>query len=151
MIEELTRRLHEEGIKHVVITGKHSDEERAEAMRLFNEDAEVRVFVGNQAAAGTGVNLPGYIEGEKDTSCNADRTAFLACNWSFLQRDQAESRNHGANRNRVPVQVTDYIIPGTITEEIRERLRAKKQVATTTQDVRDVLRAIVEGDPQEGD
>lgn len=148
-IEKISERLNAEGIKHVVYYGGTSDAERAEAERLFNEDPSYKVFVGNPAAGGVGMNLPGYDPSrESEYTTNAAQTFYYSCNWSYIQRSQSEDRNHGKGRNRVTVQITDLIVPGTIDVEILDKLETKKQVALEAGDVRAILERLKSWDPE---
>lgn len=155
VIYELSRRLDEAGIKHVKYFGKTKDEERDQIEYDWNHDPELKVFIGNPAAGGVGLNLPGYVpehDGtDLDHGCNADHTIFYACNWSMIQRSQAEDRNHGKNRCRMPIRVTDIVIPGTIDEEIRRRVLAKILNAMEISNLRDLLESLLETNPDEGD
>lgn len=146
-IRLISERLTAEGITHVVYTGSTKEDDRRKAEDAFNLDPSIKVFLGNPAAGGVGMNLPGYNADEDgtafDTNTNADHTFFYVTNWSMIQRAQAEDRNHGQNRNRVQVRVSDLCVPSTIDEEIRVRVLAKKLVALNVQDVRDILNKIL--------
>jgi superfamily II DNA or RNA helicase len=143
MIEKVQEALLAAGVKAVRYTGSTTEHDRQEAIRSFNEDPTVKVFVGNPSAGGVGVNLPGYVpdwEGtERDPGTNAWRTIYLASNWSMIQRSQSEDRNHGRGRCRVPIRVTDIVVPGTIDTEIIERLQNKKADAIRVQDLRELM------------
>ena len=54
-IHELARRYNHHGL--VKIYGGSSEKEREEAIRLFQEDSAVKIFLGNPAAAGAGITL----------------------------------------------------------------------------------------------
>jgi len=57
---------------------------------------------------------------------------------------QSEDRpiNKEAKRN---IRVTDLVIPFTIDIEIRDRVTAKKKMAMTIQDVKQILDSVVRG------
>lgn len=151
-VKELSKRMTAAGIDHVVFTGNTSERDRENAQRRFNEDPNCRCFIGNPAAGGVGMNLPGYKPMEPDAlSTNADHTVYVACTWSHVHRSQSEDRNHGRNRNRVAVRVTDLCVPGTIDDEIRERLLNKKAFSMEIQDVRNVMKRLLEELPIEED
>lgn len=147
-IRMIAARLKEEGIGHVEFYGSTSDKDRDLAMQKFNEDPDCKVFLGNPAAGGVGLNLPGYNPDwteEEDLGTNADWMIFFASNWSHLQRSQAEDRNHGKNRCRVPGRITEVIVPGTIDEEIADSLKDKKTEALQVQDVRAIMKRLLHG------
>lgn len=155
VIHELSRRLTEAGIKHVTYFGATKDDARLQAEKDWNEDPELKVWVSNPACGGSGLNLPGYVPEHEDTDldhgCNADHVIFYACNWSMIQRSQAEDRNHGKSRCRVPIRVTDLMMPGTIDEEIRVRVMAKILSAMEIGNLRELLESILDSSPDEGD
>lgn len=149
-IKKISERLTAEGIKHVTYWGGTSEADRAEAERCFNLDPTYKVFVGNPAAGGVGMNLPGYDSSNPDLlDTNACHTEYYAVNWSYIQRSQSGDRNHGRGRNRVPVQVTDLVVPGTIDVQIIDKLATKKQVALEVNDVREILAHLKNFDPSE--
>jgi len=146
-IEEISRRLNKANIKHVTYYGKTKQEDRETAQISFNNDPTVKVFLGNQSAGGSGMNLPGYVpewEGtDKDTKCNASHVIYYCNDWSHIKREQSQNRNHGKSRNRVPIQYTDIICPGSIDEEILTRLTGKKITALDVKDIRGTLKRII--------
>jgi hypothetical protein len=68
-----------------------------------------------------------------------DREIFFSCNWSYIIRDQGEARGHRRDARSPGVRITDLVVPDTIDEEIRERLRAKKEMAMSVQDLKGIL------------
>lgn len=147
-IKKISEALTAAGIKHVTYFGGTSDKERAAAEQAFNCDPEVKVFIGNPAAGGVGMNLPGYDASNEDAyTTNADHTIYYACNWSFRQRAQSEDRNHGRGRCRGPVRYTDLIVPGSIDHEIMSKLQDKKATALEAQDVKQIMRRLLSFNP----
>jgi SNF2 family DNA or RNA helicase len=144
-IKAIAARLEAEGIKAVTFYGGTSDAKREEAEWLFNQDRDTKVFVGNPAAGGVGLNLlgypPGYPEGY-DT--NADHVIYYSENWSPTARSQSEGRPHRRG-TRVPVRITDLCVPGTIDEEIRTRVLKKIMTALEISDIRHILDAVLKG------
>jgi SNF2 family DNA or RNA helicase len=155
-VDKLTERLTAEGIPHVVYTGRTSETDREEYVRRFNQThaRECKVFIGNPAAGGTGINVRGYdpdqVARGEDHGCDVTHVAYLLQNWSHAHRSQSEDRAHrrGTRRN---VQYTVFLCRGTILEEINTRLTSKKMNAYTIQDVRDILRAVLDVMPEEDD
>lgn len=142
---EVKRALDAAGIKSVTYYGATNDHDRDEAVRLFNEDPTVRVFVGNPSAGGVGLNLLGYPPGsdgtDADTGTNVTLNGVFSQDWSALKRSQSESRSHRRG-TRVQVRCVDYVVPGTIDEEIRSRVVEKRIMAHKLTDIRDILTSI---------
>jgi len=129
--------LKKHGYKVAIIDGKSTAEQRLQAEHAFNCDPETRVFIGNPAAAGVGLNLLGYPpHGEASTYC--DHVIYHCQNWSMTHRLQSEDRAHriGAKTN---VRITDLVVPETIDEEIRVRVLNKQINALTLRDVSTIL------------
>ena len=142
-IEHLARACAANGIKAVTFYGQTSDADRVEAERAFNFDADCKVFIGNPAAGGTGLNLLGYPPGFPDQAVtNADHVVYYSQDWSSLKRSQSEDRAHRRG-TRHPVRITDLCVPGTIDETIRARVVEKRMNALEITDVRSILREIV--------
>ena len=154
-IKKIKERCDEAGLKAFMYYGATSDDDRDRIVKEFNEFDGKCVFIGNPAAGGVGLNLPGYVpdhEGtDADHGCNADHVIFYACNWSMIHRSQAEGRNHGYNRNRVPIRITDLCVPGTIDEEIRTRVQGKVGDAMQVQDIQLIMERLVNPTFESGD
>jgi len=142
-ITQISERLTAEGIEHVVYYGSTSEDARTEAERAFNEDPSCKVFVGNQAAGGTGLNLLGYPphggEGYTTDSCH---TIYYVCDWSYIKRSQSSARNHRRGTRR-PVRETDLVVPESVDEDIRVRVMEKKLMAMEVSDVRSIVADIL--------
>ena len=67
----------------------------------------------------------------------------MSCNWSAVQRSQAEDRAHRRGTKR-SVRITDLMVLGTIDEEIRARVLTKRQSAMEIQDVRQILSNVLD-------
>lgn len=143
-IKELSEALTAANIGHVTYYGGTKDADRDNNVDKFNNDPECKVIIANPQTAGEGLNLIGYNladEANSDTYC--DLEIFYSNNWSYLQRAQAEDRAHRRG-TRMPVQIIDLVAPGTIDEEILDRLTSKKDVAMTVSDLRDTLRRVLD-------
>lgn len=154
-IKTIRARLELEFGKKFCVTyfGGTSDEDREIAVNRFNGDPECKVFIGNPAAGGTGLNLLGYNHWdppEKHNHYNADHVIYYSQNWSMTARSQSEDRAHRRG-TRVPVRYTDMVTPNTIDEEIRKRVVLKRETAMTIQDVEDVMREVLSTMPVSGD
>ena len=142
-IEAVSRKLTELGIKHGKYYGKTSQAERDAHVDAFNNDPEFRVFIANPATAGEGLNLLGYNPTKPDESNTfCDHEIFFSQNWSMIQRVQAEDRAHRRG-TRTQVRITDLMVPGTIDQEIRDRVTAKLNSANAVQDVREILQRVL--------
>lgn len=145
-IEAISARLKSEGIKHVTFTGSTSEAEREDAVRLFNEDRDTKVFLGNAGAGGTGVNLLGYPPGRPDeTDTRCDHEIYYSQDWSYTKREQSEDRAHRRG-TKTNVRITDLCVPNTIDEQIRARVVGKKMKAIEIADVREILSNVLKGE-----
>jgi SNF2 family DNA or RNA helicase len=142
-IKALDAALKKAGIDCVTFYGATSEHDREQAVWRFNNDPTCRVFIGNPATAGTGLNLLGYeptADPPQNTYC--DHEIFFSCNWSAVQRSQAEDRAHRKG-TKSSVRITDVVVPGSIDEEIRARVVGKLQMALQIQDVREILKRVL--------
>lgn len=137
-IKVIAERLEAEGIKAVTYYGSTSDAARIEAEQLFNNDDETKVFIGNPAAGGTGLNLLGYNPANPEMETNCDNVFYYAQNWSAVARSQSEDRAHRRG-TRTNVRITDICIPCTIDEDIRARVVDKITTALEISDIRKIL------------
>lgn len=146
-IRAISARLAEEGIEHVgyhsVIDPEYRVSSAAEAEHEINHTDSCRVFIGNPASGGTGLNFLGYDRENPDKSeMYVDQEVFVSCSWNMVHRSQAEDRAHRRG-TRSNVSIIDLVVPGTIDEEIRARVMAKQQKALMIQDVRDIMKKLV--------
>ena len=135
-IKFIRARLELEKIDAVTFYGGVSDHDREVAVDRFNNDPACRVFIGNPAAGGTGLNLLGHGEGSPDTDCS--HVIYYAMNWSSVQRSQSADRSHRMG-TRTHVRYTDLCVPDSIDSEIRERVVAKQAMAFQIQDIKDII------------
>ncbi|MNK57192.1 RNA polymerase-associated protein RapA [compost metagenome] len=110
VVEALMRRF---GPSAVRLTGEDGPAQRQAAVDAFQNDPEVRLFVGNLVAAGVGVSLTAA-------------TQVLFVDYSFVPAEhlQAEDRPYRIGQSNA-VTVTYLSALGTLDEEI-ERLLAQK-------------------------
>ena len=105
------------GDRAVRYDGKTSDDDRALAKDRF-QAGDVQFFVGNPAAAGTGLTL------------HAARTVLYASNsFKLTDRLQSEDRPHRIGQEH-PVHYIDLIAPGTVDEYIVAALVNKREIAS---------------------
>ena len=93
------------------------NDERATAVKRFQEDPDVRFFIGNPATAGLGLNLTA-----------ASYAIYYSNSFDLETRLQSEDRCHriGTKNN---VTYIDLEAPRTVDSKIIKALRAKKSVA----------------------
>lgn len=144
-IEFIHSALTDDGFDCVKFYGETSDDDRKEAEYRFNFDPLCRIFIGNPAAGGVGLNLLGYPPGAPEGyTTNADHTIYYSQNWSSLARGQSEDRNNRRG-TRVHTRVTDLVVARTIDEEIRTRVLQKQMHAMDVSDLRSVLQNVFKG------
>lgn len=154
-IKTLSARLDYENIKHVTLHGGiNSSAKRAEIMAAFNTDPSVKVMLGT-SAGGTGVNLLGQAElvtfeqtGELSKEpyyMRADRVGIVDQDFNAVTREQQEDRNHRMGV-KWTVEYTDFMVPNTIDQQIREVVVDKRLRSMTIQDVRNIINNLRAGD-----
>jgi SNF2 family DNA or RNA helicase len=117
----------QEGIKYVEVHGGVSDKEKDKSVDEFNNNDEVRVFIGNPTSGGIGINLVA-----------SDVAIFYSRNFSLEADLQAEARNHrGGSEIHKKVTRIDIVAKGTLDEEIMEALARKEKISE------DVLKRMV--------
>jgi SNF2 family DNA or RNA helicase len=62
----------------------------------------------------------------------------MSQDWSSIKRDQSEDRAHRRG-TRVPVRVTELLVPDTIDTIVSERVQQKRENAKSITDVREIL------------
>jgi len=115
----------------VVVYGAVSPSEKDVAVRRFQTDPAVRLFIGQIVAAGTGLTLT-----------SATRVVFAELSWSPADHLQAEDRAHRIGQGR-DVEVVYLVAAGTIEEAVCRVLSRKSREAAEAIDGRrdiDILR-----------
>lgn len=97
----------------VLVYGGTPEGQREEAVRSFQEDPEVKVFLGQIESAGTGITLTA-----------ADRVVFFESDWSPANMVQAAKRCHRIGQDR-PVLVQVLTLQDSIDEAIQGTLIRK--------------------------
>lgn len=93
--------------------GDASSTEREEQIQRFQANDDVRVFVGQQTAAGIGVNLTA-----------ANEVVLLEPAWTPSDNEQALKRIHRIGQDK-PCRVRIFALSGTIDEAIMGTIRNK--------------------------
>lgn len=99
--------------------GGTSTEAKKKAVDDFNNDPDVRVFIGHPLSLGIGINLVA-----------ASYSIFFSRNFSLENDLQSEARNYrGGSEIHDKITRIDLVAKGTIDELILEALEQKKSVA----------------------
>lgn len=131
------------GIEHVQYHGTTNDADRKIAEDRINLDPTCKVFVGNPEAGGAGLNLLGYVPGQnEELGTNVSWMIYYGQNHKPVSRWQSEDRSHRRG-TRVPLRITDLVVPDSIDEDIRVRVVDKKKHALDVQDIREMLLNLV--------
>lgn len=149
-LRALSEKLAELNIMHVGydtnINKKYRVGDARAAEEIFNGVIDCKVLLANPASAGTGQNFLGYDKRDpkaSETYCN--REIYFSCDWSMVNRSQSEDRAVRRDARAPSVRITDLIIPGTIDQEIRRRVKNKKRMALEITDVKEILKGLVNG------
>ena len=113
----------------VVLDGSCSMEQRQEAVRTFQEDDKVRLFIGNIKAAGVGITLTA-----------ASNVAFIELPWTPADLDQFEDRCHRIGQKDA-VTCWYLISEDTIEQRILKLLDNKRKVVDAIVDGKDTEEA----------
>ena len=97
--------------------GAVSGDDRAEAVRRFQEDHACRLFLGTAAAGGTGLNLTA-----------ATLMIYYSNSFNGAHRWQSEDRAHRIGQTK-PVTYVDLIAEDTLDAKILRSLREKREMA----------------------
>ncbi len=104
-------------IKVVTLSGQDKMDARQKSVDRFQNDEDVKVFVGNIKAGGVGLNLTA-----------ASIIMFADMEWSPEIHRQAEDRAHRIGQTGT-VNVYYYIASGTIEDDIIDILNSKKNIS----------------------
>jgi len=143
--KQIYDRLIAEGYKGGYYYGATPEKLRDEFVDRFNNEDDFVFLVCNPASAGEGLNLLGYNPDRDDQETYCNHEIFFSANWSYVQRAQAEDRVHRRG-TKMPVRITDLVVPNTIDEEIRARVTAKGEHARDVQDVQGLLKKVLKVD-----
>jgi len=110
----------------VKIDGSVSPDKRQAAVDAFQNNDDIRVFVGNVKAAGVGITLT-----------KASNTCFLELEWTPGIHDQAEDRVHRIGQEADSVTAYYLLAAGTMEEEIAQLIDKKRQILSQVLDGKD--------------
>ena len=114
-IDEIIRMLKRLGVRYALIRGDVKD--RASEVDKFQNDPEVKVFVGQLQTTGMGLTLTA-----------SDTAVFYSLSYNFADYEQAKARIHriGQKNNCTYIHL---IAKNTIDEKVMEALKSKKNIA----------------------
>jgi hypothetical protein len=116
-IREMHEALKKAGIEHVLFYGDTPEDERIKNRMAFQNDPNIRVFVGQVRTGGIGLTLTA-----------ANTVIYLSNTFSTEDRVQSEDRAHRIGQNW-PVTYFDLVSPRTIDEKIIVTLRTNKRLS----------------------
>lgn len=105
------------GVGCVTMVGADSPKKRQKAEDAFQQDPDIRVFIGTTKAAGVGINLTA-----------ANYVIFASLPWTPGLKDQAEDRAYRNGQQRLVI-VKIPLMAGTIDEALWTMLQHKSGVA----------------------
>jgi SNF2 family DNA or RNA helicase len=114
-IEAICKLLERKGIKHSVISGEVKN--RSEQVREFQENPEVRVFVGQIQTTGLGLTLTA-----------ASTAVFYSLDFNYANYSQARARIHRIGQRNTCTYI-HLVAKGTIDEKVLKALQRKEDVA----------------------
>lgn len=141
-IQAISKRFTERGLIHGCYYGATPDAEREIIKDRFNKDPSFQYIIANPKSAREGMNLLGYdVDHPEAFDTYVGRSILYSYGWSILDRIQllARTRRRGT---KMPVKVTELMVPGSIDQTIRTRLGQKSETALTITDIREILKSI---------
>lgn len=115
-LKDLEKRLEHEGISARSMYGE--TRERIALVKEYNETPGIQVFIGQLDTAGAGINLQ-----------SAAYCVFLSNNYSYGDREQAESRIHRQGQKAGNCTFIDVVSRDTIDERVLKVLKRKESLA----------------------
>ncbi len=110
----------------LLFTGRLNLQERAQAVRSFQERPSKRLFIGQMKAAGVGITLTA-----------ASAVCFAELGWTPGEHDQAEDRIHRIGQTADSINAYYLLAQGSIEEDIAQLLDAKRRIITEILDGKD--------------
>lgn len=105
-------------IKYVQVHGEVSAAEKQRSIDAFCSSPDIKVFLGNQGAAGIGINL-----------VQASYSIYYSRNFNLEHDIQSEARNYrGGSEVHESVTRMDLVAQGTIDESILQALANKMEI-----------------------
>ena len=113
----LAQTLRERGIECVTLIGSDAPRKRQKAVDRFQDDADVRVFIGTTSAAGVGITLTA-----------ANHVMFVSLPWTPGLQGQAEDRAYRNGQLRLVVVKVPLVVD-TLDGRLWDLLEHKREVA----------------------
>ena len=126
-VDQISEALDAAQIGYVTYTGSTSQEARETALDRFKQHPHYKVFIGNPATAGIGLNLTA-----------ADTVIWYSMTYSLEEYLQANDRVHRIGQVN-KVTYVHLICEGTVDEKVAKALAKKSNIATTLLDIREML------------
>lgn len=123
-IDQLCRRLHEEGIGVLRYDGQVGHRDRDRIKDIWNNDPRYTVFVG-QIQMGEGIEL---VAEHCSTPCFD--CFYLGLSWRYIAWEQSQDRIHRITQ-RYPVHYTYFLTESGLDRSIYDSLLSKRALATT--------------------
>lgn len=115
-LKNLEEALQKNNIGFVSVYGDTGD--RIACVKQFNQSTDIQVFIGQIDTAGQGINLQ-----------SASYCVFLSNNYSYGDREQAESRIHRQGQKAKNCTYLDVVSRDTIDERVLKILKHKESLA----------------------
>jgi len=115
-VKLVAERLKSEDIGYVTFTGETSENERNNAIKQFQTNPEVRVFLATMQTGGTGVTLTA-----------ASLVIFLDKHWTPAINEQAVDRTR-PHLQKQPIQIIEILARDTIDEMVEDVLQGKVSI-----------------------
>jgi len=126
-LKDLEEALQRNEIGYASVYGETKD--RIDCVKRFNDSSDIQVFIGQIHTAGQGINLQ-----------SASYCVFLSNNYSYGDREQAESRIHRQGQLAKNCTYIDVVARDTIDERILKILKKKESLAAMlTSDIAKVV------------
>ena len=108
------------GVSYSMLNGSMTPEEKARAVKAFQEDSSVRVMIANQQAGGTGVNLQA-----------ASYSIYYSRSFNLAHDLQSEARCYrGGSEIHDKITRINLICPDSIDQVISDALARKEEIGT---------------------
>lgn len=117
MLDMLAEPLGQLGLKFCRLDGAMAQHQREQAVKDFNTNPEIQLFLISMKAGGLGLNL-----------VSANRVFLLDPWWNPSTEEQAIDRVHRIGQTK-PVYVTRFVVKDTIEERILELQEKKKMLS----------------------
>lgn len=121
MISDELRKKH---IKHTVMTGDDSQQEKYKKWKGFQKSKTINVFVGQITSGGIGIELF-----KTDTDKEYQHMIFYENTFVLDDRDQAIGRADARLGQQTKLNVVDLIVENTIDEKIMKSIMGDKKIA----------------------